>query len=145
MTGVRPSRRTTSSFNPSILRCRAQVVMRVTARSRCPCSAHFSSYMGDLAGIRMYSVRAGMMSVSQVRWTKSRVRPVSMVMAPTILLRHGDHRPVGTDGGTAGTGRPGGATADTRPHHRGDGDGQGRGGRRHPQGRSAGGAPAAHV
>ena len=53
MTGVRPGRRTTSSVNPSILRARAQSVMRVTARSMWPFSAHFVSYMGDLAGMRM--------------------------------------------------------------------------------------------
>src|SRR5687767_12932927 len=45
--------------------------------------------MGDFAGMRMYSVRAGMMSASQARWTKARVRCVSMAMAPTILLRDG--------------------------------------------------------
>jgi len=66
MTGVRPSRRTTSIVRPSIFRFRAQSVMRLTARSMWPCSAQRASYMGDLAGIRMYSVRAGTMSSSQV-------------------------------------------------------------------------------
>src|SRR5262249_1250242 len=77
--------RTTSSVNPSIFRARAQSVMRVTARSIWPFSAHVESYMGDLAGMRMYSVRTGMMSVSQARWTKLRVRSVSMVMTLTVL------------------------------------------------------------
>jgi hypothetical protein len=69
MTGVRPGKRTTSSVSPSILRARAQSVMSVTARSRWPCSAHCASYIGDLAGMRMYSVSAGMMSPSQAFWT----------------------------------------------------------------------------
>src|SRR5690348_14315876 len=85
MTGVRPGRRTTSIANPSILRARAQSVMSVTARSRWPCSAHWASYIGDLAGMRMYSVRAGTMSPSQVRWTWSSVRSLFRLMGPTIL------------------------------------------------------------
>ena len=62
---------------PSIFRCRAQSVIRVTARSMWPCSAHFVSYMGDLAGMRMYSVSAGTMSASQACWTK-RARAVGV-------------------------------------------------------------------
>ncbi len=69
---------------PSILRRRAQSVMRVTARSMCPCSAHLASYMGDLAGMRMYSVRAGTMSPSQACWTRARVRAESKVMGPIV-------------------------------------------------------------
>src|SRR5258708_5209641 len=65
MTGVRPSRRITSMVRPSILRRRAQSVIRVTARSMCPCSAHLVSYMGDLAGRRMESGRAGALSGSR--------------------------------------------------------------------------------
>src|SRR2546430_9439690 len=74
MTGVRPGRRTTSMASPSIFRRRAQSVMRPTARSRWPCSAQCTSNIGDLAGMRMYSVRVGTMSSSQARWTKARVR-----------------------------------------------------------------------
>src|SRR3989475_1923453 len=80
MTGVRPGRRTTSMASPSIFRRRAQSVMRPTARSRWPCSAQCASNIGDLAGMRMYSVRVGTMASSQARWTKARVRSLSMVM-----------------------------------------------------------------
>src|SRR5207244_6559590 len=43
-------------------------------------SAQCTSNIGDLAGMRMYSVRVGTMSSSQARWTKARVRSLSMVM-----------------------------------------------------------------
>ena len=65
--GVRPGIRTTSICSPSIRRRRAQFVIRSTARSMWPCSAHWASNIGDLAGMRMYSVRAGTMSPSQAR------------------------------------------------------------------------------
>src|SRR5213596_3856344 len=70
-TGVRPSRRTTSTRSPSIARDRAHVSIRPTARSRWPCSAHSRSNIGDLAGMRTYSVSAGTIAASHVRWTNS--------------------------------------------------------------------------
>src|SRR6266851_2741007 len=88
MTGVRPGRRTTSMVRPSIFRFRAQSVIRVTARSMWPCSAHLVSNMGDLAGMRMYSVSAGTMSPSQASWTSVRVRE-SVVMAPYTIRDRG--------------------------------------------------------
>src|SRR5262245_61203114 len=80
MTGVRPGSRITSIASPSIFRRRAQSVMSPMARSMWPCSAHRASNIGDLAGMRMYSVSAGTMSSSQARWAKARVRSLSMVM-----------------------------------------------------------------
>src|SRR5688572_22402450 len=67
-----------------------------------PCSAHFVSYMGDLAGMRMYAVSAGTMSASQACWTSARVRAESVVMAPYTIrnrasppTRQWDMLPVG--------------------------------------------------
>src|SRR5437773_471747 len=45
-TGVRPSRRTTSTRSPSIVRDRAHVSISATARSRWPCSAHSQGCSG---------------------------------------------------------------------------------------------------
>src|SRR2546428_74491 len=81
-TGVRASRRTTSTRSPSIGRDRAHVSIRPTARSRWPCSAHFRSNIGDLAGMRTYSVSAGTIAASHVRWTNSPSFFPSMVMMP---------------------------------------------------------------
>ncbi len=78
---MRPGRRTTSICRPSIRRVRAHSVIRVTARSMWPFSAQRVSYMGDFAGMRMYSVSAGMIASSQAFCTMARVREGSKVMA----------------------------------------------------------------
>src|SRR5207245_166398 len=80
ITGVRPSRRTTSMRRPSIGRSVAQPRSGSTARSMWPCSRHWASNIGDFAGILTYSCRVGTMLWSHVFWTKSRILPVSSAM-----------------------------------------------------------------
>src|SRR2546425_6414773 len=68
-TGVRPSRRATSRWSPSIGRFALHAWRRAMAWSRWPCSFHAGSNIGDLAGMRTYSVSAGMTLSSHARWT----------------------------------------------------------------------------
>src|SRR5215831_4237484 len=88
MTGVRFSSRTTSMRSPSIGRSAAQPRKSSTARSMWPCSRHWASNIGDLAGIFTYSCRVGTMLSSHVFWTKSRILPESSGMgAPQEAMR----------------------------------------------------------
>ena len=64
-TGVRPGRRTTSSFMPGTACLRHQAAASSTAASMWPCFSQSLSKCGDLAGMRMYSTSAGTMASSQ--------------------------------------------------------------------------------
>src|SRR5437773_9775922 len=97
-TGVRPSRRMTSARNPSMDRDRAHASISATARSRWPCADHSRSNIGDLAGIRTYSVSAGTIASSHVRWTNSPSFLGSMLMMPdgSIVAKEDAMRVPGT-------------------------------------------------
>src|SRR5207245_10537715 len=97
-TGVRPSRRMTTTRNPSTDRDRAHASISATARSRWPCADHSRSNIGDLAGIRTYSVSAGTIASSHVRWTNSPSFLGSMLMMPdgSIVAKEADMRVHGT-------------------------------------------------
>src|SRR5712691_1157909 len=96
--GVRPPRRMTSTRNPSMARDRAHASIRATARSRWPCADHSRSNSGDLAGIRTYSVSAGTIASSHVRWTNSPSFLGSMLMMPdgSIVAKEDAMRVPGT-------------------------------------------------
>ncbi len=81
-TGVRPGRRTTSSFIPGSGWLRHQAATSCTAFSMWPCASHSASKAGDWLGMRMYSTSAGTMLSSQVRVTRALARARSMPGPP---------------------------------------------------------------
>src|SRR2546430_16888697 len=97
-TGVRPARRMPSTRDPSMDRDRAHASISATARSRWPCADHSRSNIGDLAGIRTYSVSAGTIASSHVRWTNSPSFLGSMLMMPdgSIVAKEDAMRVPGT-------------------------------------------------
>ena len=82
ISGVRPGRRTTSSVMPGD-RLRRAPTPRIssTARSMWPCSAQSASNIGDLFGMRMYSMSCGTMSSSHLPSMKCSRPSASMVAA----------------------------------------------------------------